>query len=696
MRTNDEQNGKSIINLGLGDDIEQVKVPHQDKRPTQELEDMQILDLDEDTSLLLDTDSEPTEYLNVKGAALRDDAVKGVSLTFDGKREIYSLGLVLYELFSGGQVKVDANTLLDSPAPARRKSLPVDQSATATEREEITLTRALSIPWDCGATGKQGLGSTLEYIDATGADNELFGSVCNVDGKIEDGLKNISDIEQQSQGYPRPTRRKSDICARGGQLRKTFRTASSESISLEPLRSLGLPTALCDLISNMIESTNNGGDTRGVDDETYKSMTDVRDDLKMLMDSPNLYLRDIDIIHASNVGLQFESTPLYGREAELETLKESYHRSILSSECEVAMICGTSGIGKSTLSREFAAYATARSGNGGAIFLSGRFDKLQKAQPFHAISSAFDNYCSWLSLRDRMMVEKVSSALKEDIGKEVSSLVTMMPNLASILGNDFDCGKNDYNDNNAVDAQKRQRYLFCQFVEVISRCHEEPLILFLDDCQWIDAASVALLNEILIMSVASTKGRRFFFYSCCRDDEMSEAHPLSLMLSSVGNFGIKTTKILLTSISKDIVNKMVSATLSLLPRLTRPLSNIIHHKTKGSPFFIKQLMVDLNKQRLLYPSLIRRRWVWESDKIRDMEIPENVAIFITKSFNCLPSEVLSALCVLSCFGASAEVHLVQRLETEIMQPLIVIEQLDTAVAASILGKREGEYHFLLL
>ena len=107
---------------------------------------------------------------------------------------------------------------------------------------------------------------------------------------------------------------------------------------------------------------------------------------------------------------------------------------------------------------------------------------------------------------------------------------------------------------------------------------------------------------------------------------------------------------------------------------------------------MKQVMMELYKQRMLYPSLSRRRWVWEADRIAGMNIPENVATFITKSFDRLPFEVLSALVVLSCFGARADIALMEVLEREIEQSLIA--PLDDAVAHSVLGKRNGEFYFM--
>ena len=597
----------------------------------------ELNNLAQQLSTLLENDDnqKSIDYLNVRGAVLNEGAVKGRPLSDNnGRLEIRSLGVAFYELFSGGHLTAgeEKETLGHTAAESREHF------------DELSP-----------------MNSAMESIDTNGVGGgdelELF-------------------------GYNPSKRRSQSNTSLDSLSRVRTPSMASTSVDVEPLRLLGLPTALCDLISNMIDSV---GYAQGGIREAYGYISEVRDDLKLMIDSPHVYFDDFDLAKASSDGLQFGRS-LYGREVELQTLKECYQRSI-SSECEVAMICGTSGIGKSKLSQKFA-----RSVNedGGSILLSGRFDKLE-SQPLHAISSAFDEYCAWVTLEEQSTAEKVSTALKENMGEEIAYLVTAIPSLANILGDDFDSNQGSKNDT-AGDAQKRLRYLFCQFVDIISRYHEEPLILFLDDCQWIDSASVALLNQILMMAGSAIKDHRFFFVVACRDDEMSESHPLNLMLTSVSSFGTRTTKLHLTPLSKGALNEMVSTELSLLPHITRPLANILHHKTKGSPLFVKQVMLELYKQRLLYPSLSRRRWVWEADKILDMKILENVATFITNSFDRLPFEVVSALVILSCFGASADISLMEVLEREIEQPIIA--QLDEAVAHSVLGKRNGEFYFM--
>eukprot|EP00986_Skeletonema_menzelii_P014495 scaffold9666_cov132-Skeletonema_menzelii.AAC.6 len=615
------------------------------------------------STLLSDKDNgNVVDYLDVRGAILNEKAVEERPLSDNGKLEIRSLGFAFYELFSGGHITAEeAQHRLSAPLSRCPTLSPFPPSSIDT-----TVGGGGDFPLSDGGAGGDVIGNSRESdsSNSVGA------------GRLDD--MSAFGMNEGNQPTKRRAQSNTPLVDYSSQKTMLVRTQSA-STSVEPLKLLGLPTALCDLISNMIHSVVPGDAPGNV--EVYEFISEVRHDLKLMIDSSHVYLHDFDLAMAVSSGLQFRNS-LHGREAELQTLLECYQRAI-SSKFEVAMICGTSGIGKSELSRHFARCAN---DDDGSIFLSGRFNKLQ-SQPLYAISSAFDSYFAWLNEEHPSTAAKVAAALKENMGEEMVSLVAAVPNLANILGDDFDSEKNV----SAVDAQKRLCYLFCQFVEVISKCHEEPLILFLDDCQWIDAASAALLIQ-LIMSGSSCKYHRLFIFISCRDDELGSTHPLNLVPSSISGFGVKMTKIHLSPLSKRALNEMVSTVLSLLPRITRPLAAILHHKTKGSPLFVKQVMIDLYKQQLLYPSLSRRRWDWDADKILEMKIPENVAAFIAKSFDQLPSEVLSALVFLSCFGASADVALIEVLEREIKQPLIA--PLEAAVADSVLGKKDGKFYFM--
>jgi len=567
----------------------------------------------------------------------------------DKRMRIYYLGLIFFELFSGGESPIAKEELGNGP----QSSDPPD------------FAHAMSI------------------LDAIGDDDELFGG-------MDMGLLDKSNHSKDDGCSSNKKSRNFQHVDGETSSRKHVRATDASSITVEPLKVLGLPSALCALIGNMIESR---GDFSG--DETYSCMEDVQKDLKFMLESPDVYLKDLDLDHLCKVGLQMDdrTATWYGRDAEFTSLKQVYRGSMLD-QCDVAIICGQQGVGKSSLAKELAEYAKLGDEEQkikGCIFLSGKFDKLKLSQPFSPIASAFNKYCEWLSSSDERnsVAEKVSSSLKLALGQEAYALAKVIPNLSNIIGAQPEVDESE--SDSVEDAQKRLRYLLSQFVEVISRSHDKPLVLFMDDLQWADSASIALLKQILLVFGSSSRcgNDQLFLLGCCSETEKD--HDLWNMLHSIHDFGVNTTKIELDFLEKETVNLMISRKLNMLPRLTRTLAEIVYHKTKGNPFFVSQLMVELSKEGLLRPSLSRCRWVWDGEKIQERGLPDDVVSFLTATLNRLPSDVLSAMCSLSCFGSCSDRSLVG-LEKEL--GLSLSDPLDHAVAEGFLKKKDGQFHFV--
>eukprot|EP00984_Skeletonema_dohrnii_P023318 scaffold12401_cov74-Skeletonema_dohrnii-CCMP3373.AAC.1 len=137
-------------------------------------------------------------------------------------------------------------------------------------------------------------------------------------------------------------------------------------------------------------------------------MSDVRSDLRLMLDNPNTFLRDLDMTKLSTTGSQFIEKTMFGRNVELSTIKDAYRRSI-SGECGLVTISGTSGTGKSLLANEFGKFVSAD----GGIFLSGKFDQLQQGKPFSALASTLNQYCGILLHEDMASTkEKVAFQLR--------------------------------------------------------------------------------------------------------------------------------------------------------------------------------------------------------------------------------------------------------------------------------------------
>ena len=240
-------------------------------------------------------------------------------------------------------------------------------------------------------------------------------------------------------------------------------------------------------------------------------------------------------------------------------------------------------------------------------------------------------------------------------------------------------------DCNYLSPSSRLHYLFSQFVEAISIESTVPVVLCLDDIQWSDDASIAVLGQIL------RRGQTIFFLGCCRN-ETPDDNPFKLMLNDVRDLAIDSTTIELNCIQKDALNQVISDTLCLAPRLVKPLSDIIFTKTNGNPLFVVQLMLLLKNDKLMSLDLKRKRWVWDEKQIYSMKLPDNIAICFTNGINKLPSDIQGALHALSMIGASAKSDLLKYLESKL--GLNLIEPLNEAVSKGlVINNQKGAFSF---
>lgn len=576
------------------------------------------------------------QYLDISSAKLEieNDESWHHHKQGDERMRIYLLGRVFIELFSGG-MNGDTNTNEHAKLQGDSFSFNSFNLATATN-----------------------------ILDALGEDDEIFGS-----GDVS------SDVSSQQT--------------------KRLRSSTVEDfpLQLEQLKlSVGLPISLCDLIVNMIHCSQ--GDFSK--DETYSTMADVKKDLKYMLEYPDIYLYDLDLKDACASGLHMDDDGMLGRDAEFASLKELYLSSSVPNGCGCAIVSGTDGVGKTTLQNKVINYAKSSSRDErerkDCVILTGKFDKVSQSQPYSAVSSAFNEYCDWLSRAENASAsEKVSLALKQDLSPVyVRTIAKLVPSLFKITGDYVD----GLDDTDGFDgSEKRLRFLLCRFLHIIRRAHDSTLILWLDDLQWADKSSIALINQVIMAFDSSDDDRGFFgffFLGGCRETESD--HALWKMISCVAEFGIHTTKIELGGIDQEAANLLVSTKLKLLPRLTLPLAAILHHRCKGNPMFLEQFMVELCKEGLLRPSLALRRWVWDEEKIFERQLPDDLVEFITKSLNRLQKEVISSLCILSCFGTSTDCSLVEKLQNA--AGLSLLDPLDTAVAQGILNKKNKVYFFV--
>ncbi len=546
---------------------------------------------------------------------------------------IYSLGVVFHVLFSGGE---------------RPEQFPTKPAVLAEEQKSLTEASEDLDPLPFDQPANIDLASALSLFDGIDDDDFVY------DHTFDDA----------------PNPKKKHASQQNVDIR------SNHSIPVEALREKGLPSSLCDLVANMLDCTK--GTLSGKD--SYQSMSDVRSDLRLMLDNPNTFLRDLDLTKLSTTDSQFIEKTMFGRKAELSSIKDAYRRSIsIPGKCGLVTIIGASGTGKSLLANEFGKFVS----SDGGIFLSGKFDQLQQGKPFSALASTFDQYCGLLLQHEGMAStkEEVARQLRSVLGRESYYLAKIIPNLAIVLG----CTISVLSHNeDCINAQKRVQYLLCQFVQVVSSSSPVPIALFLDDLQWADAASIAAVNQLLFAAGPSSS-KNFFFLGCAREKDSTTNWWPGVDILVAGGININ-----LDCMDEHTLNTMISETLCLSPRLTRTLSKVMYHKTKGNPLFVSRLMRSLNKEGLLRLSLSRRRWEWDTKKILSRKLPDDVAIFLTESLGELHGDVQRALFILSCFGASSEkTAFIERQGLDSN----VIKNIEIAVAEGLVDKIDDQYRF---
>eukprot|EP00804_Cyclotella_cryptica_P019506 CCRYP_006657-RA/>CCRYP_006657-RA protein AED:0.02 eAED:0.02 QI:170/1/1/1/1/0.75/4/900/1170 len=588
-------------------------------------------------------------------------------------QRIYSVGLVLFELFSGGELPPPDLLLVSS---SNMDSL-ISMSAQEAERQNLghTYNGQAITALDFGKSLLVSDGHEVKAEDCISRTGTLnLENQLQCDDTIDAiNISSISNRRHSVDSGPTSYARNSDYSSRS----KRLDSQSLCSLYFEFLKSKGVPRSLCELVHNMIDCIN--GDF--MTNDSYTEMSQVTNDLQLMIDKPSIFLHDLDCAKLSLTGLELDDN-VFVRDHEFASIQGAYQRS-LSGSPELAIITGMPGTGKSTIANRFGDFISVS----GGLFLRGKFDQMQQVKPLSAVTSAFDSCCHQLTREEESKRAIFVIELKAALGTDLYYLIQMIPNLRKII----QVSANDtpsYRD--CVNAQERLQYLFCRFVEVISNCLSRDITLFMDDVQWADSASFLIIGRLL-KTLRSMKKGKFFFLGSCRDNEMESDHSFWKMIEDVSAVGFNTTTIKLDCVEKDTVNEALSNLLHLSPRLVRSLSEIVYHKTKGNPLFFSRMLLALNREGLLRISLTRQRWEWDEEKIQSRKLPEDVALLFINRISMLPESVKVALGTLSCFGASVDCDVIHAIESDLA--LNLIEPLNVAISEGLVNKLDGRYHF---
>jgi predicted ATPase len=369
---------------------------------------------------------------------------------------------------------------------------------------------------------------------------------------------------------------------------------------------------------------------------------------------------------------------LYGRDRELETLLTAFDRIVTGGRPELVLVSGYSGIGKSAVVNELHKPLVSPRG----LFVSGKFDQYKRDIPYATLAQAFQSLLRPLLSKTDEELHKWRDALRDALDPNGQLIVDLVPELQHIIGE-----QPPVTELPLQDAQARFQLVFRRFISVFAR-PEHPLALFLDDLQWLDAATLDLLEDLLTRKDV----QHLLLIGAYRDNEVSSTHPLMRKLEVMRQAGAILQDIVLTPLACQDLEHLLADSLHCEPERVAPLAQLIHEKTTGNPFFAIQFISTLADEDLLIFDYGEAQWTWELNRIRAKGFTDNVVDLMVGKLNRLPPETQKALQQFACMGNSAEfeaLRMVYQDSTEEMH-----EQLWEAVRTGLVFRAEDSYRFL--
>ncbi|MFZ1984201.1 MAG: serine/threonine-protein kinase PknK, partial [Desulfatitalea sp.] len=325
---------------------------------------------------------------------------------------------------------------------------------------------------------------------------------------------------------------------------------------------------------------------------------------------------------------------LVGREEERETLFETFEQAS-AGEAKVMLVTGEPGIGKSALVNEIHKPMVGKRG----YFLSGKYDLLRRNVPYSAIIQAIQGLAHQLLAESAERIATWKQKLLAALGPNGRIITDIMPEVELLIGK-----QPDIPELVSEEAQNRFKLVLKNFVRVFAD-PDHPLVLFLDDLQWADPASLELIQTLTM-----DRDLRFFFLiGAYRDNEVAAHHPLMLAVDAMLAAEVDFTQLELNALDQKSVNRLLANFLRCEAALSEPLAAIVFEKTLGNPFFVNQFLKRLYEGRYLVldPSV---GWQWDIAAIQKMQVTDNVVEFMAEKLRDLPPDPLTMLKIGACIG----------------------------------------------
>ena len=436
-------------------------------------------------------------------------------------------------------------------------------------------------------------------------------------------------------------------------------------------RLIGIPSAVSDIVTKLLAKTA---------EERYQTATGAASDLRRCLDEWETrgWIDEFPFGEQDIPDRLLIPEKLYGREREVDALLAAFDRVVTQGRPEFVLVSGYSGVGKSSLVNELHKVLVPPRG----LFAAGKFDQYKRDIPYATLAQAFETLVRQILVKRDAELGYWRDALEEALGSNGQLIINLVPEVEFLIGIQPPAPELP-----PQDAQRRFQLVFRRFVGAFAR-PEHPLALFLDDLQWLDPATLELLERLM----TDPDLRYLMLVGAYRDNEVTSSHPLTQTLDAIRQARAIMQEIVLVPLRVDDVDRLVADALHSERNAARPLAQLVHEKTSGNPFFAIQFLTALADEGLLRFDPDAAAWIWDLARIRARRYTDNVVDLMAGKLKRLSATTQEALKQLACLGNVAEVTTLALVRGE--KEEAIHTALWEAVRAGLIFQEESTYKFL--
>ena len=384
---------------------------------------------------------------------------------------------------------------------------------------------------------------------------------------------------------------------------------------------------------------------------------------------------------------------LYGRENEIAALEAALER-VGQGATKMALISGSAGVGKSALVSEIHKPVAQKNG----FFISGKFDQLRHNIPYSALIQALRGLIREVLVEEKSGMERWKIRIRAALGPSGQLMTRVIPELERMIG-----PQPPLPEMGALETWNRFTAVLLEFIFVF--CEKtHPLVIFLDDLQWVDADTLKLVERI----AQDSERKYLLFLGAYRDNEVDTGHRLMISSEVIKKIGQPLQTIPLKPLNREHISRLLVHTCHCRPEDANPLAELLLRKTGGNPFFVSQFLTLLSEKNLIRYQPEEKRWTWELAAIDFLAVTDNVVELLIDRLQGFSSETKRLLSLAACIGntfdleflglisgiGSGEIYenLLPSLETGLIIAFSGSPQLDNPPAGA--SAEGGSYKFL--